>query len=269
MDYNKKEKANQDICTWLHIKDKQEELLNELGNILPYPQAHYFKNGAMVYCWLLSGFFHTQKSELYLNDMLARIKITFPNSQFLKTCLFENKENKIKPLELKRFQAIKSRAVEIIKETNNFDSTRDFIFWSIKLYAESLISEKGIFSYDDLIYYAFANFENKAKDRSTLKAKCRNIFRWYLDRDFNISMNNNNYIKKDKEEVMSTRQEHARKLSEKKSEDAKRKVTNFITGLYAHEYKKKNGKWNTSKIAKDLNMSRNTVAKHLPKETLF
>jgi hypothetical protein len=42
-----------------------------------------------------------------------------------------------------------------------------------------------------------------------------------------------------------------------------------ITGIFAHEYKKPNGSWNISKIAKDSGTTRPTVMKYLPKETLF
>jgi hypothetical protein len=40
-------------------------------------------------------------------------------------------------------------------------------------------------------------------------------------------------------------------------------VINAITGLYADEYKKKNGKWNFKKIAKEIKLDKRTVAKYV------
>ena len=130
-----------------------------------------------------------------------------------------------------------------------------------------IIKEKGIFSYDELEYFAISNFIEKAKDRSTLKAKCKNIFNWYLERNFELTQTV--YIKKDKDLVMATRQEHAKKIHTKLANDTKKKVLNCITGIFAHEYKKPNGSWNVTKISKDSGTSRNSVMKYLPKETLF
>ena len=68
---------------------------------------------------------------------------------------------------------------------------------------------------------------------------------------------------------MATRQEQALKNSKKIAEKTEKKVLNCITGMFAHEYKKSNGTWNISKIAKDSGTTRPTVMKYLPKETLF
>ena len=61
-----------------------------------------------------------------------------------------------------------------------------------------------------------------------------------------------------------SRSEHMKKVNEKRKEDSKRKILNLITGLYAvNDYKTKTGRWNISKIAKDLGMGRDTVRKYL------
>jgi hypothetical protein len=137
----------------------------------------------------------------------------------------------------------------------------------LKLHAEVIIKEKGIFSYDELEDFAISNFIDKAKDRSTLKAKCRNIFNWYLERNFELTKTV--YVKKNQGEVMATREAHARNMTKKREEKARKKVLNCITGMFSYEYKKKSGVWNISKIAKDSGTSRNTVMKYLPKDTLL
>jgi hypothetical protein len=250
--------------TWLHISFS-DDITSELGNVIPYPHYHYMRNNKLVYCWLLDGFFDTFKGIQFLNDIIARFKITFETSQYLKHT--EDTESTICPLKLKQFQGLKSRAIQRIQQTTRFDGTRDFIFYCLKLHAEIIIKEKGIFSYDELLEFAIINFIEKAKDRSTLKSKCKNIFNWYLDRNFELTRTV--YEKKEKDLVMATRTEHAKKMTEKRANEAKKKILNCITGMFAHEYKKTSGNWNIMKIAKDTGTSRNTVMKYLPKDTLL
>ena len=100
--------------------------------------------------------------------------------------------------------------------------------------------------YDELESFAISNFIEEAKDRSTLKAKCKNIFNWYLERNFELTQTV--YIKKDKDLVMATRQEHAKRIHTKLANDTKKKVLNCITGMFKDEYRKKDGSWNVTKI---------------------
>ena len=58
----------------------------------------------------------------------------------------------------------------------------------------------------------FENFIDLAKDKSTLKAKCRNVFNWYFERDWQIGRVNKS--NKTKEQIMATRQEHAIKIAQ-------------------------------------------------------
>ncbi|WP_099345663.1 hypothetical protein [Malaciobacter marinus] len=250
--------------TWLRIQF-DDDISEELGNSIPYPQKHEFKNGKVIYSWFLDGYFDTTQGYEFLNDIIARIQITFENSKYLEHK--KDEETTLKPIKLKQFQNLKSRAIQKIYESTRYDSTKDFIFYCLKLHAEVIIKEKGIFSYDELEAFAIDNFINKAKDRSTLKAKCRNIFNWYLDRNFELTKSV--YVKKDKGEVMATRVEHAKKITKNTSEKYKKKILNCVTGMFKDEYIKANGKWNVSKIAKDTGTTRPTVMKYLPKDTLL
>ena len=133
---------------------------------------------------------------------------------------------------------------------------------------KDLIRQDGLIIWNTFETWAFENFIDLAKDKSTLKAKCRNVFNWYFERDWQIGRVNKS--NKTKEQIMATRQEHAIKIAKKKIVKIQRKkVLNCITGIFAHEYKKPNGSWNISKIAKDSGTTRPTVMKYLPKETLF
>ena len=60
-----------------------------------------------------------------------------------------------------------------------------------------------------------------------------------------------------------TRKERALANAKKMAEESRRKIVNATTGMFANEYKKRDGKWNISKLAKELNMSRPTVMKYI------
>lgn len=269
MDYSKNMLFNQEILqescvfkgktnTWLHIQF-DEDISEELGNSLPYPHYHYLRNNKLVYCWLIDGYFDTIDGYNYLNDIIARVQITFNNSKYLNHS--KEDETKINPIKLRQFQNLKSRAIQKIYNNMKYDSTKDFIFYSLKLHAEMIIKEKGIFSYSELEQFSFDNFIDKAKDRSTLKAKCRNIFNWYLERNFKLTQSK--YTKKDKGEVMATRLEHIKKVNEDRKAETERKILNCITGLMQELYKKPNGSWSIAKISKDTNLHRNTISNFL------
>ena len=110
--------------------------------------------------------------------------------------------------------------------------------------------------------WAFENFIDIAKDKGTLKAKCNNCWNWYFDRDWKLF--HTVRIKKDVEEVMATRVEHAIRLGKNKEKENIAKIKNAITGLMADAmFKKKNGTWNGKSIAEYLNLDERTVCKYL------
>lgn len=238
------------------------------GNEVPYPQAHYFSKiyNRMVYCWYIEGYFKTNNNIKFLNDIIARFKITANVDLHSFKILFV--DDKIKPYRLKAFQGLKSLANDKLKEKYQRVETRanDYVFWCLKLFAEDLIRRDGLIVYDTFESWAFKNFIDKAKDKSTLRAKCRSIYNWYFNRDWEIGRVK---VNKTREEIMASRVEHAKKIHTKLANDTRRKVMNVITGIFANEYKKKDGSWNISKIAKDSGTTRPSVMKYLPKETLF
>ena len=121
-----------------------------------------------------------------------------------------------------------------------------------------IIKEKGIFSYDELEYFAISNFIEKAKDRSTLKAKCRNIFNWYFEREWKIGRVNKST--KTGEEIMASRVEHAIKLSARNEEMAKQKVYNAQRLI--KYFGSQNGKLSLRAVERESGCSINTVRKH-------
>lgn len=256
--YSRLSDENQVKNTWLHITF-EDDVTDSFGSIIPYPHHHYLKNNKLVYCWLIVGFFSTQKNISFLNDIIARFKITFINSKYLKHS--KDFQSTITPIELKQFQGLKSKAKAIVKEKYQRADTRDdYVFWCIKLYCEDLIRQDGMIIYSTLEDWAFDSFVDCTKDNSTLRAKCRSTYNWYFDRNWEIGRIKKN---KTKEQIMASRIEHIKAVNEKRKTDAKDKIENAITGTLNENFKKKNGTWNAVLIADYLKMQPKTVRKYL------
>lgn len=216
---------------------------------LPQPHSYYRNGKSYTLEYTLNGYFHTKASYDYLNDIIARFTLSM---RVLDAKISSSDD---KGIELSCFQGLKS----IVRHKNYeaIDIGLDNIFYAIKYYIEDLIRESGegnLIAYSLIESFAFARFVDRAKDKSTLKAKCRSTWNWYHDRDWTIP--------KRKGKGMS-RSDGARIAHKKLAEDTKRKVLNILTGMFQDEYKKKNGVWNVSKIAKDSGTSRNTVMKYI------
>lgn len=233
------------------------------GDLVPYPHLHYFDHSInrMVYGWYLNGFFETKNNTKYLNELIARFMISCDCK--LHSVEKTDETNNPEPLKLKAFQGLKSLAKDGFKR----DSVKslingDYIYTCIVLQAEKFIKSNGIIVYSQLEDWAFEHFIDIAKDKGTLKAKCKNCWNWYLDRNWELY--HTKRIKKDEGEVMATRLAHIEKVNENRKKETKAKIENAITGLLAESmFKKKNGKWNAKAIADYLNLQPKTVNKYL------
>ncbi len=241
------------------------EIIELFGNAIPYPNHHYYDNtyqNRLVYCWVIDGFFGTKKGYDFLNDIIARFKLSC-DSSFLHSIKACKKEN-MSSCKLKDFQGLKSLASERIKDKfQKYSSMYDYVFWCLKITAEDMIKQDGLIIWSRFESFAFENFIDKAKDKSTLKAKCRNIYNWYFERDWKIGR----AISKNKEDTLENRREAIRKIHRAREEENYNKVANAISGLLADSmFRKKNGKWNAVAIAEYLNLDPRTVRKYLPKD---
>lgn len=246
-----------------------EDLSPSFGNELPYPEWHWITQSEWdlktryYYQFTIDGVFDTKKGVEFLNDIIARFMITFPSYGVEKQEVKRIPAKK-EGLKLKQFQGLKSvkSLPKQFFKTNLF-TNKDNIFWALKINFEIQL-ERGNISYETFEDFAFANFEDKAKDRSTLRAKCRSVYNYYFDRNFETRTrgkykNHKHYL----EETMATRQQNMIKLNKDKAEKAKRVIIGLITGLTSFEYKKPSGDWNISKLAKDTKLTRPTIYKYL------
>jgi len=229
---------------------------------LPIPTYLEHTNRGYLMGYEIDGYFGTRKGSEFLNDVIARFLITFadlrpqrlPYKPHIKADIAHYYP---KIYKLKELQALKSLSKKV-KAPQRADSFDDYMFWAIKLFCEDLIRSQGMAVYHQLEDFAYMNFETK--ERSTLRAKCRSIYNWYADRDWDIPRAKTSKTEK---EIQMTRQERARKNAEAKALKAKKAVINAVTGLYADEYKKKSGAWHIGKIAEATGLHREVVSKYL------
>lgn len=232
---------------------------------LPVPSYLYHtQQGHIIVMWLISGYFSTKKNTEFLNDIIARFLITFAEEKAERTKLFNKSEhahifNKTYGLKefSKKLKSLKTKQY-IPKRAESFE---DFTFWAIKLFCEDMIEKNGIATYEQLENFAFSNFEHKEK--STLRAKCRSVWNWYADKDFQLNKKQRKTLKEHLEDTEMTRTQHILKINKRRAENSKAKIEGLINGLFSNDYKKKSGSWHISKIAKDLNLNRDTVSKYL------
>ena len=250
---------------WLHfyLNGDGSEFLDYK---LPTPSylEHYGGNGGYAIAWLIDGYFATKKGEEFLNDVIARFLLSFADlkpkrlpykpeyEKDNKTAHILNKAHSLKSFSTR----LKSLPTKKKFTPRRADAFEDFVFWAIKLYAEDLIKDFGLIPYELLEDFALKTFLHK-KDRSTLKAKSTSIWKYYEKLDWELP--------KRKERSKMSREDHIKKVHKERAEATEKKILNYTTGLFAETLKKKtSGKWNISKIAKDLNLSRDTVSKYLP-----
>jgi len=260
---SKKDKLLQSFWLYFHIIGNGTEWIDY---DLPIPTILKHINNGYFVGWAIDGYFATGKGKDFINDIIARFLLSFEDIERLS---FKPKEKDFdsntahiyaKVYKLQEFsKQLKSLPTKKHIPTRA-DSFEDFVFWAIKLYAEDLIRATGFIVYETLENWALRQFIDK--ERSTIRAKCRSIWNWYNERDFDISSKKTHRKLKDYlEETMATRIEHIKKVSREKAEKNRRAIINIMTGLYCNDYKKKSGAWHFGKIAEATGLSSKTVGK--------
>lgn len=262
----KKTELSKAFWLYFYIRGMGDEWI-EYG--LPIPTIHKHANKGYFIGWAIDGYFGTKKGQDFLNDIIARFLISF-KEQDIERLAFKPNKNILdsdtariyaKVYKLREFsRQLKSLPIKKKYSPQRADMFEDFTFWAIKLYAEDQIRQYGQISYGIFESWALTQFESK--ERSTIKAKCRNIYQWYETRNWKLpEAKKHRKLKIYMEETMASRIENMKRIKKAEEDRNRIKVINVLTGLMSDEYKKKNGKWNITKIARDTNLTRPTVMK--------
>lgn len=249
---------------------KGEDLLGILDENLPTPNKIQLMHGLVpkfAIMYHIAGYTGTTKSRAFFNDIVARFCLTLPVQERLPFEL--NTEYQTERIyHLKEFQSLKSLKTHF-GAINYTPKNNDLIFWSLKIYIEqNIISLGGFVPYQTVEIWAFGMFEAKAKDRSTLKAKCRDVWAWYEKRDWRLSLLAKRN-KKSKEEVMATRLQHIKKVNQNRKTKVKVAIKTVLEDMFVQEQiKYKNGNYKISAIAELTGISRQAVSRYLKEMAL-
>ncbi|MEO1923447.1 MAG: hypothetical protein ABGX25_02885 [Nautiliaceae bacterium] len=277
--------------------DEWIELYLPVPNVIIYPKG---KNGVFI-GYFIEGFFKTEKNRKFLQDIIKRFEKTFlklHNIAYIE---------RIKHPPILDKKVNYTLQLDVIYSLKDFSTILDSIDYKVSkkeeqvenlkiakaLLGEKKITDDALFDYMRFIAYDFVKANSKealtkeyleeigklgneilgkTKETSTIRAKAKAIYNWIVE-NYNTGggVNNWNYVRKTKDdkELKMTRRERALSNSKAQYEKAHKKIMSLITGMFKDDYKKKNGSWHISKIAKDLGMSRDTIRKHLKDEGLI
>jgi len=250
--------------TWLYFYLYGANGVEWLDIGLPQPNYLLHANTGIFIGWLIKGYPGTPKSREYFNDIIARFVATFAE--------YRPERLPYRP-ELKRRAHVDLKTVHDLKELQELKSLYwgkekaekvataksgeiDKIFWAIKLYTEAHIRQQGEgvpVVYDELERWAFQMFwldEKRAKDKSTLRAKCRSVWQWYNNRNWTIP--------KRKGEWEMTRSERAKANAKLKAIKAEAKVKAAVESL-----KFLGEKISVRNVAKQAGVADRTAMKYL------
>lgn len=263
------------LTTWLyfHLEGKGIEWIDE-G--LPIPNYLEHTNNGYIMGYEINGYFGTKNGLEYLNDMIARVLITFKQLKArklkdyspplpLRSVRYAHTFRRT--YELKELQGLKSLEGEKFKPRASADSFEDYTFWAIKFQCEELIKAYGIADYQRLEAFALNNFIEK--EYSTIRSKCRSVWNWYEQRGWRIPTGYKK-VNKTKRQIMASRQEHIKKVHKNRATKTKNKIKAVIDDIFVQDkIKLKNGKYKISAIAELAEVHRETVSNYLKEMKLI
>jgi len=275
--------------------DEFIELELPIPNLIIYPKN---KNGVFI-GYFIEGYFGTEKAKRFLEDIIKRFEKTFLKLSHIgyieriKHPPIIDKNTNCH-LQMEVIYSLKDFS-RILYSLDNKVSKKEEKIENLKVakaLGERKITDDALFDYMRYIAYDFVKANGKealtreylekigeignevlgkTKEFSTIKAKAKAIYNWIQENYNGSGINNWNYVRKTKndKELAMTRRERALTNAKKKYEETHKKILSLVTGMFAKEYKKKDGSFNINKLAKDAKVSRPTVYKHLKDEGLI
>jgi hypothetical protein len=216
---------------------------------------------------LIDGFPATKRGQAFLNDIIARFVLTLAAERLAYRPYIEERKKSAHihdgpPVQLKELaRGLDSLPSRWAGYKPTSDSGVDRAFWAIKYKTEQMIEDIGQGTpvpFSTLENWALAQFVAiEDKERSTIRAKCRSVWKWYDSRSWTIP----------KRRYEMSRSEAGKRAIAIKAERTKQKIIDAMNSVIADDLKKKNGKWNAKKIAEVAGVHPDTVRKYLKELT--
>ena len=254
---------------------------------LPIPSLYVKTRFGAYVGWMIEGFFATENNLQFLRDVFERLRRTFalhgatarilpykPNIVHLTNATLTDNVYNLRDDIAPHLESIPSKEMETEKvlatltafgqntEDALFDAIRFAVYDFVRANSKSALTPEYVEEIARIKYEIIGS----SKGWSTARAKARNIYRWVKENfKEKAGVNNWNYKRKTKDdkELFMTRRERALENAKKIKEEKRRIILSIVKGMFAEDYRKKDGTWNISKLARELKMDPKTVRKHL------
>jgi len=231
--------------------------LQKPANQMPDASALWLLNrGLYIVKFEIDGYFSTSKGVKYLQDAIARFVQTY-GEEAVKLATPPRKTPDIereKVIHLREFTAnLDSLRQKIANKVPLNVEAIDETFWAMKLWVERQLSQSRIPTECEI--EAIGSTYAPHKERSTIRAKARSIYRWYALRGFEPTKDARKRFKGAKP---MTRQEACRVANQAKTARVKAKIEQAV-----NVFKMQNEKITVRKVAEFAQVGHTTAAKYL------
>jgi hypothetical protein len=242
--------------------------------------------------WLLEGYFLTKGNQELLKDIIKRqietllkagaVRVEWvgwinfarlSDNDILHLNAYNLRDDIAPYLENIKKDKREYKVLELLATHTEYKESDDAFFDWLRFKVYDFVRENGknALTLDYCKELAIIGYEimGHKKGISTPLAKAKNIYNWVIE---NYNPNSRwNYKRKTKtdKELKMTRRERALSNNKKRYNEAHKKIISLSTGMFAGEYKKKDGSYNINKLSKDTGYSRKTIYKHLKDENLI
>ena len=237
------------------------ENLRRAAHTMPPVAAIWWLNRGYIAQWHIDGYFSTKRSIEFLQDAVARFIETYgPDAvkpsqtpqrppDLTREAILHLRDFTANLDSLKRKRANKVPLQKVA--ATNFDET----FWAMKLWVERELSRNRIPTEAEI--RAIGEAYAPHKERSTIRAKARAIYRWYAKRGFEPTPDER---KRYKGEQPMTRQEAAAVATRTRMERVKGRIESAVNLLMMQ-----GEKITVRSVAEAAQVSTRTAMKYLRK----
>lgn len=233
-----------------------EKLLKPAHTMPPAAAMWWLNGGCYIVRYDIDGYFSTKSGIAFLQDAIARFAQTY-GPEAVRPAPAPQRPPDIERdivLHLRDFVAgLDSLRRKVANKAPAQKASIDETFWAMKLWVERQLSQNRIPTEAEI--QAIGETYAPHKERSTIRAKARSIYRWYAARGFEPTKDAR---KRHKGEVPMTRQEAAKIATQTRVERVKGRIEAAVNLLQMQ-----GEKISVRKLAKAAQVSTRTAMKYL------
>ncbi len=235
----------------------QPHKLMRPAHTMPPPAAIWWLSGCYIVRYDIDGYFATKRGIAFLQDAVARFVQTYGPEAVKPTTTPQRPPDWTREvvLHLKDFTANLDslKRAQRVRNANQIKYNFDEGFWAGKTWVERQLQQNRIPTEAEIT--AIIATAVPHKERSTIRAKARSIYRWYAARGFEPTPDTR---KRTVGEEPMTRQEAARVATQTRMERAKARIEAAVNLLQMQ-----GEKITVRSVAEAAQVAKDTAAKYL------